>query len=83
MYCHPAAAKEIPNYKSAFAIYAGIKDEGGVFSSLPRFQFFFSKLLKICEKSSVRDSSEKATPSVSVIKICRVWETSCCKSQIH
>lgn len=75
MYCQPAAAKEIPNYKSAFAVYADIKDERGVFSSLPRFQFIFSKLLKTFEQNSVSDSSEKASPSVSVIKICSVWET--------
>lgn len=83
MYGQPTAAKEISNYKSAFAIYAGIKEEISVFSSLPRFQFLFSKLLKMYEQSSVRDSSEKASLSVSVIKIFSVWETSCCKSQIH
>lgn len=54
-----------------------------IFSSLPKFQFLFSKLLKICEQSSVRDSSEKASLIVSVIKICSVWETSCYKYQIH
>lgn len=68
MYGQPAAAKEI--YKSAFVIYAGIKDERNVSSALPRFQFIFSKLFKICEQSSVRDPSEKASLSVSVIKIC-------------
>lgn len=76
VYGQEAAAKEIPNYKSAFTIYAGIKDERAVFSSLPGFHFFFSKLLKICEQSSFRDSSEKASLSVSVIEICSVWETS-------
>lgn len=68
MYDQPAA-KEITNYKSAFSIYAGIKDER-CFFLFPRFQFFFSKLLKICEQSSVRDSSEKVSLGVSVIKIC-------------
>lgn len=83
VYGQPAAVKEISNYRSAFVICAGIKGKRGVLSALPRFQCIFSKLFKICEQSSVRDSSEKASLSVSVIKICSVWETSCCKSQIN
>lgn len=46
---------------SQHLLSARIKDKRSAFSSLPRFHFFFSKLLKSSEQSSVRDSSENAS----------------------
>lgn len=74
VYGQPSAAKETPNYTSAFVICASIKDERGIFSALSRFQFIFPKLLKICEQRSIRDSSEGVSLNLSVAKSCSVQE---------
>lgn len=70
----PAAAKKIRNYKPTFVIYASSKDERGIFSTLPRFQFLFLKLLKTCEQRSEIPLREHLL-SLSVIKSCSIWET--------
>lgn len=67
----PAAAKKTRNYKSTFVIYASSKDERGIFSALPRFQFFFLKLLKTCEQRSEIPLREHLL-SLSVIKSCSI-----------
>lgn len=47
------------------------------------FSLSFLNCSRSVSRAQLRDSSEKASLSVSVIKICSVWETSCCKSQIN